>query len=441
MKRLLTCLLALSLLLACIGCGSAAAPSSTEAEDLTIQSGTPRPAGDREPTAAGPPAGPEAGAPADASDAAQQPEDAPEAEVSPEEPYVRTIDPTGPMVALTFDDGPHQVYTGQILDILEENHAVATFFEVGVNAARYPDVLTRMAELGCEIGSHSNAHKDLSKLKQDTLLADLDAADQAIAAATGQAPTLLRPPYGAVNKTVKYATGRSVITWTVDTQDWLSQDAQKVIDSIQSLESLDGEIVLLHSTYETTVEAMKTVVPWLIEEGYQLVTVSELMAYYYGELLQPGQFYGYTYFTTHGRTDTPLQLPAESETAEEAPAQEAESDAPSSQQLPVSQPAEDPATDQPAQPPSVPVSEEPVQPSTPPAAEQLSPSPAPPEAAPDLPADSIPEEQPALPSEEVPTEEPLPEEEPVPVSPEEGAELLPPAEEQPPADTEPPGWL
>ena len=62
-----------------------------------------------------------------------------------------------------------------------------------------------------------------------------------------------------MNKTVKYATGRSVITWTVDTQDWLSQDAQKVIDSIQSLESLDGEIVLLHSTYETTVEAMKTV--------------------------------------------------------------------------------------------------------------------------------------------------------------------------------------
>ena len=118
MKRLLTCLLALSLLLACIGCGSAAAPSSTEAEDLTIQSGTPRPAGDREPTAAEPPAEPEAEAPADASDAAQQPEDAPEAEVSPEEPYVRTIDPTGPMVALTFDDGPHQVYTGQILDIL-----------------------------------------------------------------------------------------------------------------------------------------------------------------------------------------------------------------------------------------------------------------------------------------------------------------------------------
>ena len=355
MKRLLSCLLALSLLLACIGCGSAAAPSSTEAEDLTIQSGTPRPAGDREPTAAEPPAEPEAEAPADASDAAQQPEDAPEAEATPEEPYVRTIDPTGPMVALTFDDGPHQVYTGQILDILEENHAVATFFEVGVNAARYPDVLTRMAELGCEIGSHSNAHKDLSKLKQDTLLADLDTADQAIAAATGQAPTLLRPPYGAVNKTVKYATGRSVITWTVDTQDWLTKDSQKVIDSIQSLESLDGEIVLLHSTYETTVEAMKTVVPWLIEEGYQLVTVSELMAYYYGELPQSGQFYGYTYFTTHGKTDTPLSLPAS-----EAPTEDPEALPPDSGEAPPAQPeeplpeetSEPPAEETPAEPPA-----------------------------------------------------------------------------------------
>src|SRR5699024_4840474 len=141
--------------------------------------------------------------------------------------------------------------------------------------------------------------------------------------------------------------GRSVITWTVDTQDWLSQDAQKVIDSIQSLESLDGEIVLLHSTYETTVEAMKTVVPWLIEEGYQLVTVSELMAYYYGELLQPGTSYFYTYFITTGRNYTLQQLPNESETADDAPAHEAENGTPSSPQPRVPQPARDPAADQP----------------------------------------------------------------------------------------------
>ena len=115
-----------------------------------------------------------------------------------------------------------------------------------------------------------------------------------------------------------------MVTWTVDTQDWMSQDAQTVIDYVQGLSSLDGEIVLLHSTYESTVQAMAVLVPWLQEQGYQLVTVSELMACYYGQLLEPDQFYGYTYFSTHARTDTPLELPAPpEETGEEAPAEEA----------------------------------------------------------------------------------------------------------------------
>lgn len=239
------------------------------------------------------------------------PEETPPA--APDEPYVRTVDPSGPMVALTFDDGPHEIYTDQILDVLEENHAVATFFEVGRNVAGFPAPLARMAELGCEIASHSNAHRDLSKMKKSALLADLDTADEAFIAAAGAAPTLVRPPYGAVNQTVKYATGRTLITWTIDPQDWLSQDAQAVVSYIQGLQDLDGEIILLHSTYESTAQAVAVLVPWLQEQGYQLVTVTELMAYYYGEALQPGQFYGYTYFSTHGRTDTPIQLPAASE--------------------------------------------------------------------------------------------------------------------------------
>ena len=248
-----------------------------------------------------------------AEDGTDVPEEVPSTEPpqEPDEPYIRSIDPAKPMVALTFDDGPHAVYTDQILDILEENHAVATFFEVGRNVANCPGPLSRMAELGCEIGSHSNAHKDLSKLKASALEKDLETADEAFIKAVGFAPTLLRPPYGAVNKTVKHGTGRTVITWTVDTEDWMSQDADKVVSYMQSLPDLDGEIVLLHSIYESTVEAVRVLIPWLIEEGYQLVTVSELMAYYYGELLEPGEFFGYTYFTSHGRTDTPAVLPGD----------------------------------------------------------------------------------------------------------------------------------
>lgn len=438
MKRLFPYLLALSLLLTCAGCGRAAAGDAHGAEDLSSQGAAKPPVEEPQDTDAEPSQPPE-----------EPPEETSEEEEVPEEPYVRTIDPAGPMVALTFDDGPHQTYTDQILDILEEHHAVATFFEVGKNAARYPEPIARAAALGCEIGSHSNAHKDLSKLKSAALLADLDAADQSIAAAAGKAPTLLRPPYGAVNKTVKYSTGRGVVTWTVDTQDWLSQDAQKVIESLQSLESLDGEIVLLHSTYASTVEAMETVVPWLIEEGYQLVTVSELMAYYYGELIQPGQFYGYTYFTTHGRTDTPLQLPAEPET----PSEEG-TEAPPAEETPAPQPAAPqpsetpPAVTQPDQTPAVPVVQEPSQPATAPEEQQPAPPPADTQETPDLPETGGTDAQPKVPGQEAQTPPDAPElpvETPDASFPEEGAqtpaeEEAPPVEEAP-ADTEPPGWL
>ena len=254
----------------------------------------------------------------------------PEPVEEPEEPYVRVIDPAKPMVALTFDDGPHGTWTDAILDVLEENHALATFFEVGNNVRAYPEPVKRMADMGCEVASHSNAHKNLSKLKKNSLLNDLDTADAAFVAAGVEAPTMVRPPYGAVNKTVKSATGRTMITWTVDTEDWRSRNAQAVIDYVQGAGNLDGEIVLMHSIYESTAEAVKVLVPWLQEQGYQLVTVTELLAYYYGELPQPDHFYGYTYFTTHGRTDTPVPLPGEevpgagvvvTEETEEAPAE------------------------------------------------------------------------------------------------------------------------
>lgn len=239
-----------------------------------------------------------------------EPTEPEEKEEEPEEPYVRIIDPSKPMVALTFDDGPDGVTSARILDILEENHALATFFEVGRNVARYPEPVKRMAELGCEVASHSNAHRDLSKLGRTALLNDLGAADQAFVNAGVDAPTLVRPPYGAVNQATKNASGRAMITWTVDTLDWKSRDAQTVIDYIQNYGNLDGEIVLMHSIYDSTVEAVRTLVPWLQEQGYQLVTVTELMAFYYGELPQADHFYGYTYFTSHGRTDAPVELPS-----------------------------------------------------------------------------------------------------------------------------------
>ena len=378
MNRIIALLLSLTILISCTACSTSAFSfnsPSVDHEEQFLHGEKPQLPDHNHSTSTGqekndeqasdrPTKEPESTDPAEGTSPVE-PETPTEIPPEPETPdtTVRTIDPSKPMVALTFDDGPHAVYTDMILDILEENGAVATFFEVGKNVANCPGPLGRMVELGCEIGSHSNAHKDLSKLKTTALLDDLATADQAFIDAVGFAPTLLRPPYGSVNKTVKYSTGRSVITWTVDTEDWMSKDTDKIVSYVKSLSSLDGEIVLMHSSYESTVNAVDILVPWLIQQGYQLVTVSELMAYYYGELLQTDQFYGYTYFTTHGKTDTPVSLPekqepADAETLPETDAQEPTTppQAPTDETQPPVQ--EDPSNEAPPAPeePTIPAS-------------------------------------------------------------------------------------
>ena len=221
---------------------------------------------------------------------------APETPVEPLPETQRVVDPTRPMVALTFDDGPHAVYTDQILDILEKNGAVATFFEVARNLPKAPDAVRRAVDLGCEIGSHSYRHANLGKMDQAAQQADQAAADAIFQEVLGTTPTLLRPPYGSMNKTLKTTCGRSIVTWSIDTEDWLSKDADKVVASVQNAGNLDGQVILLHSIYGSTVEATEVLVPWLLEQGYQLVTVSELIQLRFGDQMEPNRSYNYDYF-------------------------------------------------------------------------------------------------------------------------------------------------
>ena len=107
---------------------------------------------------------------------------------------------------------------------------------------------------------------------------------------------------------MRWNAGKAVIGWTVDTLDWEIRDAQAAIDCVKGHGDLDGEVILMHSVYGSSAEAVAELVPWLQEQGYQLVTVSELMAYYYGELPEAGNYYSNRYFCTHGRTDEPVSL-------------------------------------------------------------------------------------------------------------------------------------
>lgn len=208
------------------------------------------------------------------------------------------IDPEKPMVALTYDDGPYPSTSGRILDCFEKYGQVATFFELGRNAAAYPDVVKRKAQMGMEIGNHTYSHKNLHKLTDEEVASEINSSKAAIESAGGKPVTVFRPPYGNTNAVVEAAAAMPVILWSVDTLDWKSRDANSVFNEVKKIHdkgSLNGRVILMHSIYDSTAEATELLVPWLLDSGYQLVTVSELIQYGYGEAPQ-AKLYGYGYF-------------------------------------------------------------------------------------------------------------------------------------------------
>ena len=193
------------------------------------------------------------------------------------------------MVALTYDDGPHGTYTAQILDVLEKYDARATFFVVGSRIEYYPSQLTRAYNLGCEIGSHTYNHMNLPSNTDSAIKSEMDKTDALIKKYTGEAATIMRPPGGATSSRSLAAVGKPAIMWSVDTRDWEHRNASKTVTHIKN-NVYDGAIVLMHDLYSPTAQATKTIVPWLIDNGYQLVTVSELM-YYRGIDMKAGSVY------------------------------------------------------------------------------------------------------------------------------------------------------
>ena len=295
MKHLLSILLVFSLAACAAGPRTTTGQTALATEEhLTVSGETAVPALEAEHD---PQAGPST-AEDTAAVTAEDPAVGEPAEAAPEETSApeRVVDPSRPMVALTFDDGPHAEFTDQILDILEENQAVATFFEVASNLHKDPDAVRRAADMGCEIGSHSYRHANLGKMSAEAIQADLAAADELFVQVLGQAPTLLRPPYGSMNQALKTTSGRTLVTWSIDPQDWLSKNTAKVVSTVQNSGDLDGQVILLHSIYGSTVEATRILVPWLLEQGYQLVTVSELLTLRFQQEIQPNRLYGYEFF-------------------------------------------------------------------------------------------------------------------------------------------------
>jgi len=186
------------------------------------------------------------------------------------------LDLDKPMIALTFDDGPHKAVTNRILDILEQHNAKATFFVLGLQVETHAETLQRIHSLGCQIGNHSYNHKYLHSLSSEEILKEIEDTNSLIREIIGIEASIVRPPYGAPNDYLKELIPHPLVLWSVDPKDWNNFDKEAIINEVLG-KVKDGDIVILHDTYPTTADACEIIIPKLIEEGYQLVTVEELM--------------------------------------------------------------------------------------------------------------------------------------------------------------------
>src|SRR5213593_1828858 len=186
----------------------------------------------------------------------------------------------GPYIAMTFDDGPSATLTPKLLDLLAARHIKATFFVIGENVAEHPEIVARAAREGHEIGNHSWSHPNFAKMSQENVRSQLQRTDDAIKNATGQRPTLLRPPYGSITEREKRwihdEFGYEIILWDVDPLDW-KRPGPAVVRARILKETRPGSIVLSHDIHPGTIEAMPSTFDELEAKGFKFVTVSELI--------------------------------------------------------------------------------------------------------------------------------------------------------------------
>ena len=180
-------------------------------------------------------------------------------------------------IAFTFDDGPGE-YTDELLDCLEENNAHATFFMLGQNVGSWESTVQRMADIGCEIGSHSWDHPNLYDLSMDSVAKEFSDTDAALEKACGQKASVARAPYGNWSDDIISTVGKPFFTWSLDSMDWSYLDVNKDYDAVMNGDLTDGSIILMHDIHEPSVQAAIKMIPELVQKGYKLMTVSELAA-------------------------------------------------------------------------------------------------------------------------------------------------------------------
>ena len=179
-------------------------------------------------------------------------------------------------VALTFDDGPRRDTTARLLDGLRERGASATFFLVGQRIAGSEDLLRRMRDEGHQVGNHSWSHADLKSESDWGLQQEVGRTDALLRQVLGEEDYWLRPPYGFLTARQRQLLTVPAVKWSVDPEDWKDKTVSRIVSSVLD-QVKDGDIILMHDEFKTSVEAAFRIIDNLTAKGYTFVTVDELM--------------------------------------------------------------------------------------------------------------------------------------------------------------------
>lgn len=179
-------------------------------------------------------------------------------------------------IAITFDDGPHPYYTQQLLDGLKERDVKATFFVMGKHVEQYPELIERMYEEGHLIGNHTYSHIQLNKSNGEAFKEELVKTNELIEKVTGQEVQYVRPPYGSWDKKFEKELNMFPVLWNIDPLDWCSDNVAGIVEKVTS-KVKENSIILMHDEYKSTVTAALQIIDALQKEGYEFVTVDEIL--------------------------------------------------------------------------------------------------------------------------------------------------------------------
>lgn len=179
-------------------------------------------------------------------------------------------------IALTFDDGPDAEYTPMLLDGLKERGVKATFFVIGKQAEAQPELMERLVAEGHLIGNHTYNHVDIQHMTESAAVKEIKQANEVIAKYTGEEPCFLRPPFGSGSSKIEKNMEMIQVLWTIDTMDWACKNESKICSTVYR-EIRENSIILMHDEYPTTVRAALNIIDRLQKEGFEFVTVDQIV--------------------------------------------------------------------------------------------------------------------------------------------------------------------